>query len=124
MIQLKRVYDRPGVRDGVRVLVERLWPRGVRKQDLVMDSWLKDVGPSNQLRQWFAHDPAKWDRFKAKYFAELNSRPDSWKAVLQSAGRRTVTLLYSSRDTEHNNAVALKQYLEGKLTTHKRSNTD
>jgi uncharacterized protein YeaO (DUF488 family) len=116
MIQLKRVYDRPAVRDGVRVLVERLWPRGVRKEGLVMDSWLKDAGPSNELRQWFAHDPAKWDKFKAKYFAELNSRPDSWEPILQSAGHRTVTLLYSSRDTQHNNAVALKQYLERKLT--------
>ena len=115
MIQLKRVYDPPAKTDGVRILVERLWPRGIRKSDLVMDSWVKDAGPSTELRQWFSHDPAKWDEFKKKYFVELNTRPDSWKPIIEAAGRHTVTLLYSSRDTEHNNAVALKQYLERKL---------
>jgi uncharacterized protein YeaO (DUF488 family) len=115
VIQLKRVYDPPAKSDGVRILVERLWPRGIRKSDLVMDSWVKDAGPSTELRQWFSHDAAKWDEFKKKYFVELNSRPDSWKPIIESAGHHTVTLLYSSRDTEHNNAVALKQFLERKL---------
>ncbi len=115
MIRLKRVYDPPAPRDGARILVERLWPRGIRKQDLVMEDWRKNAGPSDALRKWFSHDPAKWDAFKEKYFAELDTRTEAWEPILKSAARRTVTLLYSSRDEERNNAVALKQYLERKL---------
>ncbi len=115
MIQLKRVYEAPSKKDGVRVLVERLWPRGIRKEDLAMEDWRKDAGPSDALRKWFSHDPAKWDAFKKKYFAELDKRPDAWQPILESAARRTVTLLYCSRNEEHNNAVAMKQYLERKL---------
>jgi len=119
MIQLKRVYDKPEPRDGVRFLIERLWPRGVRKTDVHEDGWLKDAGPSDQLRKWFSHDPEKWTEFQRKYFAELDNRPEAWQTILKAAGRGTVTLLYSSHDTEHNNAVALKLYLEKKLA-HKR----
>lgn len=115
MIQLKRVYEAPSKKDGTRVLVERLWPRGIRKEDLAMEDWRKDAGPSDALRKWFSHDAEKWDAFKKKYFAELDTRPDAWEPILKSATRRTVTLLYSSHDEEHNNAVALKQYLERKL---------
>ena len=115
MIRLKRVYEGASEQDGERVLVERLWPRGIRQEALAMDRWLKDAGPSDALRKWFSHDPAKWDAFREKYFAELDTRPGAWEPILKSAARRRVTLLYSSRDEEHNNAVALKQYLERKL---------
>jgi uncharacterized protein YeaO (DUF488 family) len=121
MIQLKRVYNTPSRGDGVRFLVERLWPRGIRKQDLPLDGWLKDAGPSDGLRKWFSHDPDKWGEFKRKYFAELDRRPDAWEPIRKSAERRKVTLLYSSRDEEHNNAVALKQYLEGKAAPKRHS---
>jgi uncharacterized protein YeaO (DUF488 family) len=109
---LKRVYEKPEPDDGVRFLVERLWPRGVRKADLPMESWQKDAGPSDELRKWFAHDPDKWEEFQRKYFAELKTRPEAWEPIRKAARRGTVTLLYSSHDTEHNNAVALKGYLE------------
>ena len=115
MIQLKRVYDKKEPHDGVRFLVERLWPRGVRKADIHMDGWQKEVGPSDQLRKWFSHDPAKWTEFQHKYLAELEQRPEAWEPILSAAKRGTVTLLYSSHDTEHNNAVALRQFLEKKL---------
>lgn len=115
MIQLKRVYDDPEPRDGVRFLVERLWPRGIRKTDLPIDGWRKEVGPSTELRKWFGHDPRKWEEFRRKYFAELNGRPEAWEPILKAAERGAVTLLYSSHDTEHNNAAALKNYLEAKL---------
>jgi uncharacterized protein YeaO (DUF488 family) len=114
MIHLKRVYDDSSPRDGKRYLVERLWPRGIRKEALVMDEWLKEAGPSDALRKWFSHDPAKWDKFKQKYFAELDQRPEAWEPIHKAARRGAVTLLYSSRDAEHNNALALKQYLERK----------
>jgi uncharacterized protein YeaO (DUF488 family) len=115
MIQLRRVYEQAGTREGKRFLVERLWPRGVRKADLEMDGWLKEAGPSTALRKWFAHDPKKWQEFQRKYFAELDMRPEAWEPALAAAQHGTVTLLYSSHDAEHNNAVALKQYLENKL---------
>jgi uncharacterized protein YeaO (DUF488 family) len=115
LIQLKRVYDKQETRDGLRFLVERLWPRGVRKAEVQMEAWEKEVGPSDRLRKWFSHDPAKWKQFQHKYFAELDQRPDAWQRILDAAQRGTVTLLYSSRDTEHNNAVALKSFLEAKL---------
>jgi uncharacterized protein YeaO (DUF488 family) len=115
MIRLKRVYDKPAPDDGVRFLVERLWPRGIRKEDLPMDAWAKEAGPSTELRKWFAHDPAKWDEFQRRYFAELDTRPEAWEAVQRAAAHGTVTLLYSSHDAEHNNAVALGRYLEAKI---------
>jgi uncharacterized protein YeaO (DUF488 family) len=120
MLLLKRVYDPPSQRDGVRFLVERLWPRGVRKQDLSVDGWQKDVGPSDRLRKWFGHDPARWDKFREKYFSELDARPEAWEPIRKSAEHQTVTLVYSSRDTEHNNAVALKQYLEQRMAQSRR----
>ena len=115
MIRLRRVYDKPEEHEGTRFLVERLWPRGIRKTELHIDGWLKEAGPSTELRKWFSHDPKKWDEFQRKYFAELDTRLDAWEPILKAAARGTVTLLYSSHDTEHNNAVALKQYLEAKL---------
>ncbi len=115
MIQLKRVYEKPGSRDGARFLVERLWPRGLRKSELHLDAWDKEVAPSDQLRKWFSHDPAKWPEFQRKYLAELKEHPDAWQPIVQAAKRGRVTLLYSSHDTEHNNAVALKKFLDKKL---------
>jgi uncharacterized protein YeaO (DUF488 family) len=115
MIQLKRVYEEPGPKDGQRFLVERLWPRGIRKTEIQMDSWQKEAAPSGELRKWFSHDPAKWAQFQRKYLAELEKHPEAWEPILQAAKRGRVTLLYSSHDTQHNNAVALKKYLEAKL---------
>ena len=117
MIQLKRVYDAPGPQDGHRFLVERLWPRGVKKASLSMDAWLKDAAPSTELRQWFHHDPERWEEFRARYLAELKERHDALNPILEAARKGTVTLLYSSHDAEHNNAVALKEYLERHLRT-------
>jgi uncharacterized protein YeaO (DUF488 family) len=114
MMKLKRAYEPESRSDGTRLLVERLWPRGLSKARLRIDAWLKDVGPSTALRQWFSHDPDKWPTFRARYFRELDSRPDAWRPIVSAARRGTVTLVYSSRDTEHNNAVALKDYLQSK----------
>lgn len=115
VIQVKRVYDPPVLEDGTRFLVERLWPRGLKKEALRLDGWLKDVAPSDKLRRWFAHDPAKWNEFWHRYFAELDGKPEAWRPILQAACQGNVTLLFSARDTEHNNAVALKAYLEKQL---------
>ena len=97
---------------GMRFLVERLWPRGVKKTSLHFHGWLKDVAPSTELRKWFSHDPAKWNEFRQRYFAELEANPQSWKPIVEAARNGTVTLIYSSHDTEHNNAVALEEFLQ------------
>jgi uncharacterized protein YeaO (DUF488 family) len=115
MLKLKRAYDPVSRTDGRRFLVERLWPRGLSKMKLRVHAWLKEVGPSTDLRKWFSHDPAKWLRFRARYFRELDARPEAWRPIVSAARRGTVTLVYSSHDTEHNNAVALQAYLKAKL---------
>lgn len=115
MIQVKRAYEQPRKDDGDRFLVERLWPRGVKKENLHVEAWLKDVAPSSKLRQWFQHDPAKWDEFRRRYFRELEKHPDAWRPLLARARRGRVTLVYSAHDTEHNNAVALKEFLDRKI---------
>jgi len=112
MIKLKRVYDKRNSADGKLYLVERLWPRGVKKASLHLDGWFKDAAPSTELRKWFSHDPAKWEEFRRRYFAELDRVPGTWEPILQATRRNTVTFLYNSHDTENNNAVALKEYLE------------
>lgn len=114
MIKLKRVYEDEDPADGVRYLVERLWPRGIKKTALRVDGWLKDAAPSTELRKWFSHDPEKWREFQRRYFAELDRAPDDWAPIREATRLGTVTLLYSSHDTEHNNAVALKEYIEHK----------
>ena len=114
MITLKRAYDPFSRSDGRRILVERLWPRGVSKAQLHAE-WFKDVGPSTELRKWFGHDPQKWDTFRRRYARELDSRKEAWKPIVSAARRGRVTLIYSSHDTEHNNAVALQQYLRSKM---------
>ncbi len=115
MIQLKRVYEAAGPEDGVRFLVERLWPRGVKKEALKIDGWLKELAPSDRLRRWFGHDPARWLEFRRRYFEELDRAAEAWEPLLAKARRGRVTLVFSARDAEHNNAVALKEYLESKL---------
>ncbi|MDD2466265.1 MAG: DUF488 domain-containing protein [Desulfobulbus sp.] len=115
MIQLKRIYDPPDPDDGIRILVDRLWPRGVKKENLHMDEWIREVAPSDALRRWFAHDPAKWDEFRRRYSSELEENPDSWHPIFKAAQRTTITLLYSSHSHEQNNAVALKSFLEKRL---------
>ncbi len=120
MIKLKRAYDPREKSDGARFLVERLWPRGVKKTELHVDGWLKDVAPSTELRQWFGHDPAKWNQFRQRYFKELEANT-AWEPLLQAARRGTVTLVYSAHDTEHNNAVALKEFLETRIAGRKKA---
>lgn len=115
MINIKRVYEGAEKGDGTRFLIERLWPRGVRKDSLPLDGWLKDAGPSTELRKWFSHDPAKWEEFQKRYFAELEKRPEAWRPIVDAARKGTVTLIYSSHDTEHNNAVALQKFLKRHL---------
>ncbi|MBF6613337.1 MAG: DUF488 domain-containing protein [Chloroflexi bacterium] len=115
MIKIKRVYESVAPTDGNRILVERLWPRGMRKEELTLDSWIKDVAPSTDLRRWFGHDPTKWEEFRKRYFAELDTHPTAWQPLLEAAREGDVTLLYSARDTEHNNAAALKEYLNARL---------
>lgn len=117
MIRLKRVYESASNDDGQRFLVERLWPRGLKKINAHLDGWLKDIAPSPELRKWFQHDPAKWSVFCRRYFSELDSKPEVWEPIVRAAERHRVTLVFSSHDRKHNNAVALKQYLEQKLTS-------
>lgn len=114
-ISLKRAYDPAGKSDGARFLVERLWPRGVKKEFLPVKAWLKDVAPSTELRQWFSHDPAKWAEFQKRYTAELKSHPAAWAPLLDAARQGPITLIYSSHDQEHNNAVVLRSFLQQKL---------
>jgi uncharacterized protein YeaO (DUF488 family) len=121
MIVAKRIYVPPDPEDGSRFFVERLWPRGMKKESLKMDEWLRDVAPGDALRRWFGHDPAKWDEFRKRYFAELDTRPEAVQPLLEAARQGKVTLLYSSHDEEHNNAVALKAYLEDQLNKISRS---
>ncbi len=120
MIQTKRVYEPPSRADGTRFLVERLWPRGIKKEELDAKAWLKEVAPSAELRKWFNHDPKKWSEFKRRYEAELNKEPEAWQPILQAARKGNVTLLYSARDTEHNSAILLKEYLDRQLAKEKK----
>lgn len=108
---VKRVYEPSVPSDGIRFLVERLWPRGMRKNSLRMNAWLKDIAPSSDLRRWFSHDPAKWTEFRRRYFEELKSHREALQPILEAEIDGNVTLLYSAHDTEHNNAVALKDHL-------------
>ena len=113
MIRIKRAYEPAASSDGVRVLVERLWPRGISKERAALDFWTKNVAPSPELRRWFGHDPARWDEFRRRYWAELDAKPEAVEALRREIEHKTATLVYSSRDTEHNAAVALREYLEG-----------
>ena len=115
MIRLKRAYDPAEKTDGRRVLVERLWPRGMSKAQLRLDEWAKDVAPSPVLRRWFGHDPERWPEFRRRYLAELRGHPAAWQSLLSAARRGRVTLIYAAHDVAHNGAIALKAFLDRRL---------
>jgi uncharacterized protein YeaO (DUF488 family) len=119
MIRIKRVYEPPAKEDGARFLVERLWPRGIKKEALQMDTWCKNAAPSDALRRWFRHDPAKWEEFQRRYRAELAENLAAWQLLLDAVKPGNITLLYSAHDTEHNSAVVLKAYLEERQAAEK-----
>ena len=112
MLQVKRVYEERSGSDGVRILVDRLWPRGISKEKAGIDLWMKELAPSDELRRWFGHDPAKWAGFKKRYAAELDGRRRELGMLRDKMAGGPVTLVYGAKDTEHNNAVALRDYLE------------
>ena len=110
-IGIKRTYEPVSRSDGWRVLVERLWPRGMRKEDLQLNAWEKDVAPSPALRKWYGHDVSRWPEFQRRYWKELEENPDAWRRILDASRNRNVTLLFSARDVGHNSAVVLRDYL-------------
>lgn len=118
MIQVKRIYDQPRPEDGRRLLVDRLWPRGMKKEAAALDGWLKEVAPSDALRRWFGHAPDRWDTFCLRYHAELRANPDAWRPILDAAATTTVTLLYGAHDSQYNNAVALYNFLASEHQPH------
>ena len=111
MVKIKRIYEEPDAGDGLRLLVDRLWPRGLSKERARVDRWLKEVAPSDELRRWFGHDPAKWQEFRTRYLRELEAQRPFLDEVSDLARKQPVTLLYAARDEEHNNAVVLKELL-------------
>jgi len=115
MIQIKRAYEPVAQSDGQRFLVDRLWPRGIKKESLHFVAWLKRAAPSENLRHWFDHDPAKWHEFQRRYCMELDANPEALQPLLEAAAKGNLTLLYSAHDLEHNNAIVLKAYLEKHL---------
>ncbi|HMF12102.1 MAG TPA: DUF488 family protein [Gemmataceae bacterium] len=114
MIKFKRAYEKPSRDDGLRILVERLWPRGLTKERAAVDLWLKEVAPSTELRKSFGHDPAKWERFQKRYWRELEEKKEAVQLLKQKSKQGTVTLVYAARDEEHNGALALKRFVEGR----------
>jgi uncharacterized protein YeaO (DUF488 family) len=114
MIRLKRVYEPPSRTDGSRILVDRLWPRGLTKERAAVTLWLKDVAPSTELRKWFGHAPARWKQFRARYRSELREKKDALALLKQKSKAHTVTLVYAARDEQHNEALVLKRVLEGR----------
>jgi uncharacterized protein YeaO (DUF488 family) len=114
MIRLKRVYEPPSRTDGARILVDRLWPRGLTKERAAVTLWLKDVAPSTELRKWFGHDPARWKQFQARYRKELREKKDALELLKRKSNAHTVTLVYAARDEQHNEALVLKRVLEGR----------
>ncbi len=117
-IAVKRVYEPAASSDGYRVLVDRLWPRGLKKEDAALDAWSKELAPSTTLRKWFGHDPARWESFRHRYASELDEVAEFWQPLAAKASRRRITLLYGASDEEHNNAVALKCYLDAWIRVH------
>jgi len=114
-IRIKRVYDPRDAGDGRRILVDRLWPRGLSKENARLYYWAREISPSDALRQWYGHDPDKWPEFKSKYFAELDANPDGFAELLRQMGEGTVTFLFSSKEPRLNNAFALREYVESEL---------
>lgn len=119
-IKLKRIYEKPSRGDGYRVLVDRIWPRGISKEAAKIDAWHKEIAPSNDLRKWFGHEPEKWKEFKARYFAELKDRSEAVEELVSIVKKRSVTFVYAAKDEQMNNAAALKEYIEKKLPRHNR----
>ena len=115
MIRVKRVYEQPSNRDGFRILVDRLWPRGMRKSEARFDLWMKDIAPENTLRKWFSHDPKKWEEFRKCYLKELEQKEEYVQELLEKAREKDLTLLYAAKDEIFNNATVLKEYLESRL---------
>jgi uncharacterized protein YeaO (DUF488 family) len=111
-LNIKRAYEKPQKNDGIRILVDRLWPRGLSKKNAKIDIWLKDIAPSSELRKWFGHDPIKWIEFKKKYIKELKNNKTSVSELELEIKKGKVTLIYGAKDTEHNNAVVIKDFLE------------
>ena len=115
MIKVKRVYDGASPEDVRRFFVERLWPRGITKERLAAEAWLKDVAPSTELRSWYGHDPTKWEEFQTRYTAELQENATAWQSLLDAARSGTITLVYSAHDSERNSAIVLRSFLEARL---------
>lgn len=113
-IKIKRVYEKPAKDDGSRILVDRLWPRGLTKEKASVDLWLKEIAPSTELRKWFGHDPEKWNRFRRRYETEIRNKDDVIEILKGKASQGTITLIYAARDEKHNEARVLKQFLERK----------
>lgn len=116
-LKLKRAYDSPSKEDGTRILVDRLWPRGVKKTELKIDLWLKNVAPSVDLRKWFSHDPDRWVEFEKEYFKELKTNKEALEPIIESLYAGTVTLVYGAKDVEHNHALCLKRFIEKHYNT-------
>jgi uncharacterized protein YeaO (DUF488 family) len=117
-IAIKRAYEAPAKEDGYRVLVERLWPRGMKKEEVPLDQWAKELAPSTALRKWFGHDPVRWDGFRHRYASELDALAEYWQPLAERSARHRITLIYSARDEEHNGALVLRDYLQHWLATH------
>lgn len=117
-IAIKRAYDEPAKADGYRVLVERLWPRGMKKEAVPLDQWAKELAPSTALRKWFGHDPALWDGFRHRYASELDELAEYWQPLAERSVRHQITLIYSAHDEEHNGALVLRDYMQHWLHTH------
>ncbi len=120
MVKIKRVYDPPSRDDGKRILIDRLWPRGLKKERAHIDEWIKELAPSTELRKWFHHDPEKWGEFRKRFFSELQAQQDAVDAIVNAARKGPVTLLFQSREVRYNNAVALKEYLETNMRAAER----
>ena len=119
-MKTKRIYAKPEKNDGFRILVDRLWPRGLSKNKAKVDLWLKDAAPSNELRKWFSHDPKKWGEFKRRYFKELNSKKKLIELICNNAGKGIVALVYGAKNERFNNAIALKEYIESQIDNLKK----
>ncbi len=115
-VKLKRAYEPPAAHDGTRILVDRLWPRGVKKADAAIDEWIKDIAPSTALRKWFGHDPARWQEFRSRYAAEVHEHPEQLTKLRALARRGPITLVFSAHDEFHNDAVVLRDFLLGRQT--------
>ncbi|MDA8098891.1 MAG: DUF488 domain-containing protein [Nitrospiraceae bacterium] len=120
MIRIKRVYDPPSPDDGMRILIDRLWPRGLSKAAAHIDAWIRDAAPSTELRMWFHHDPARWPEFRKRFTAELREHEEAVEAIVEAARKGTVTFVYSSKEEEHNNAAALKEFIEARMHASRR----